>query len=190
MKGKFVQTFTNGDVFEGQFVDDLREGEWVEKYASGNIFRGQFKSNLETGLWKQSYVNGALSEGEYENGQMSGRWSIQYINGSKISGTFKNNKKAGTWVLTDENKVEYLCDSESSGKFQTADGSSCGAFEYGLKSGMWTVKHPDCTEHSFYKNGYLHGIQSLAFSEYVQQSVFVNNLRVKQMRIVNATFVV
>jgi hypothetical protein len=41
--GKGILTFLNGEVYEGNFKDDLKHGKGILKYTSGNFFEGEWE---------------------------------------------------------------------------------------------------------------------------------------------------
>jgi hypothetical protein len=41
MQGK--ETFPSGDVFQGEWLNDLKDGQGVLKYADGHIYDGTWK---------------------------------------------------------------------------------------------------------------------------------------------------
>ena len=43
-------TYTNGDKYEGQWVNDKKEGEGTMKYSNGNWYRGKWKNDKPNGL--------------------------------------------------------------------------------------------------------------------------------------------
>jgi hypothetical protein len=50
--------YSNGDVYTGQWMNDMMHGEGVMKYASGAVF---------SGLWVKDKINGLC--GEWRGGE-------------------------------------------------------------------------------------------------------------------------
>jgi hypothetical protein len=47
--GRGTYSFTNGDVYEGNFVNGKRHGIGAYNYANGNRFEGEFKNDKPNG---------------------------------------------------------------------------------------------------------------------------------------------
>ena len=45
MNGKGIYTDTDGDVYEGEYEDDIKSGTGTYTYADGDKYIGQFKNN-------------------------------------------------------------------------------------------------------------------------------------------------
>lgn len=63
MQGKATANYANGDIYEGQFENGIRQGSGVYtcpclltywrvgcRYLKGDVFTGSFENNLKTGL--------------------------------------------------------------------------------------------------------------------------------------------
>lgn len=60
--GKATASYPNGDVYEGYFVDGIREGRGVYRYAAnGDKYDGEWRQNCKHGIGKMSYN----AKGEY-----------------------------------------------------------------------------------------------------------------------------
>jgi hypothetical protein len=49
MSGKGKYTCSDGDSYEGDFVNGVRHGKGLYKWANGDTFTGDFKDDLEHG---------------------------------------------------------------------------------------------------------------------------------------------
>lgn len=47
-KGK-LEDLVNGSVYEGEFVNDKKEGYGEEQYKDGSVYKGEFKNGLKEG---------------------------------------------------------------------------------------------------------------------------------------------
>lgn len=70
-KGKMV--YTNGDSYEGDFVDGRRQGQGTFTYKNGQIYVGQFFENLFNGKGKFTFSDGSVYEGSFVAGNFIGR---------------------------------------------------------------------------------------------------------------------
>ncbi len=69
--GKGTATYTNGDKYDGDFVNGLREGFGTYYWADGEKFLGQFKNNKRNGFGKYFDAQGNLIEqGVYVDGNL------------------------------------------------------------------------------------------------------------------------
>ncbi|MBT4708866.1 MAG: hypothetical protein HOB81_01240, partial [Flavobacteriaceae bacterium] len=101
-QGKFIHKFKNGDVYEGEWKNDLKQGYGKYSYANGDIYEGEWKNDLKQGYGKYSYANGDIYEGEWTNDAIDGIGlnSKHHKNGliwTKFS--MKNRKKHGKWTF-------------------------------------------------------------------------------------------
>lgn len=96
--GKGVATYPNGDVYDGYFVDGLREGNTgTYTYNSkGNPeieekdkYTGSWKNNMKHGIGQQSYQGVGQYNGYWENGLRHGEGVMIYQNQDIYSGQWK-----------------------------------------------------------------------------------------------------
>eukprot|EP00831_Metopus_contortus_P027472 TRINITY_DN23082_c0_g1_i1.p1 TRINITY_DN23082_c0_g1~~TRINITY_DN23082_c0_g1_i1.p1 ORF type:complete len:145 (-),score=43.01 TRINITY_DN23082_c0_g1_i1:79-513(-) len=53
--GKAKATYSNGETYDGDFVEGIREGKGKYIYASGFEYEGEFQANHRHGIGKMSY---------------------------------------------------------------------------------------------------------------------------------------
>ncbi|KEP61083.1 UNVERIFIED_CONTAM: MORN repeat-containing protein [Hammondia hammondi] len=87
--------YTNGDSFEGEFVNGRKEGRGVYTYRNGDKFQGEYKNNKRTGLGRTDYSAGGFYHGNYENGRRSGEGTRRYANGDIYYGQWKDGRHDG-----------------------------------------------------------------------------------------------
>jgi hypothetical protein len=61
-----VVRYHNGDVYEGKYVNDQREGSGRYCYANGDVYEGQYHHHLRHGKGKYKTLLGDLFTGEYK----------------------------------------------------------------------------------------------------------------------------
>ncbi|KAJ4777654.1 histone H3 K4-specific methyltransferase SET7/9 family protein [Rhynchospora pubera] len=116
--GFFVQVYSNGDVYEGEFqrgklsgsgvyyyymsgryegdwVDEKYDGYGVETWARGSRYRGQFRQGLRHGYGVYRFYTGDVYSGEWHNGQSHGYGMHTCEDGSRYVGEFKWGVKHG-----------------------------------------------------------------------------------------------
>jgi hypothetical protein len=54
--GKAVASYPNGDVYDGDFADGIREGRGTYRYGkNGDVYQGEWFENLKHGIGKMIY---------------------------------------------------------------------------------------------------------------------------------------
>ena len=105
-------TYPNGDVYEGDFVNGLREGSQgtythaVPAAEDGTkppaeVYDGPWVNNLKEGIGKQNYPGLGHYNGYWLAGEKHGEGVMIYENGDIYSGNWKASKKdgKGTYVF-------------------------------------------------------------------------------------------
>lgn len=114
--GKYI--YTNGYVFEGNFVDSLRVGLGKLNTPAGDSYDGMWAKDQFNGQGTYKWADGSKYTGEWKNGVQDGYGIFFYPNGDKYTGYFRNNKFQGE------------------GKYTWADGSTQeGLYENGSYKG-------------------------------------------------------
>ena len=95
-----VQTFENGDVYTGSFLDGKKHGQGVLETRSKRIYDGGWENDVPHGLGVNTFPNGKIYRGEYKLGRPYGNGQWIYSDGKTYSGTWikgqfinANNKK-------------------------------------------------------------------------------------------------
>ncbi|XP_059275828.1 uncharacterized protein LOC132030280 [Lycium ferocissimum] len=118
ISGCWVQVYSNGDVYEGEFhkgkcsgsgvyyyrLNGRYEGDWidgkydgygVETWSKGSRYRGQYRQGLRHGVGMYRSYTGDLYGGEWCNGQCHGFGVHTCEDGSSYTGEFKWGVKHG-----------------------------------------------------------------------------------------------
>ncbi|XP_009600967.1 uncharacterized protein LOC107806603 [Nicotiana tabacum] len=118
ISGCWVQVYSNGDVYEGEFhkgkcsgsgvyyyrLSGRYEGDWidgkydgygVETWTKGSRYRGQYRQGLRHGVGMYRSYTGDLYAGEWCNGQCHGSGVHTCEDGSSYTGEFKWGIKHG-----------------------------------------------------------------------------------------------
>lgn len=99
--GKAVAQYPNGDVYEGQYSEGVREGFGIYRYASNNEkYEGEWVQNFKHGIGRMNYADGGDYYGFWENGKRHGEGVFTYKNGDMYSGWWKFGEKEGTGTYT------------------------------------------------------------------------------------------
>ncbi|KAK6119323.1 hypothetical protein DH2020_046942 [Rehmannia glutinosa] len=118
ISGCYVQAYSNGDVYEGEFhkgkcsgsgvyyyyMSGRYEGDWVdgkydgygvETWARGSRYRGQYRQGLRHGFGVYRFYTGDVYAGEWSSGQSHGCGIHTCEDGSRYVGEFKWGVKHG-----------------------------------------------------------------------------------------------
>ncbi|WCJ20757.1 Histone H3 K4-specific methyltransferase SET7/9 family protein [Euphorbia peplus] len=163
--GSWVQAYSNGDVYEGEFhmgkcsgsgvyyycmsgryegdwIDDKYDGFGVETWAKGSRYRGQYRQGLRHGIGVYRFYAGDVYSGEWCNGQCHGSGVYSCEDGSKYVGEFKWGVKHGFghyhFRNGDTYSGEYFADKmHGFGVYQFGNGHRYeGAWHEGKRQGL------------------------------------------------------
>ena len=99
--GKALAQYPNGDTYEGEFMDGIRESRGVYRYAaSGEKYDGEWKNNMKHGIGRMTYAKAGEYNGFWENGRRHGEGVFHYSNGDVYSGWWKFGEKEGIGCYT------------------------------------------------------------------------------------------
>jgi len=95
--GDACAKFPNMDMYEGHFVEGVRQGRGCYRYfASGDKYEGAFVKNQRHGLGCMTYNGKGEYQGYWENGFRHGEGVFTYASGDVYSGWWRHGKKEGT----------------------------------------------------------------------------------------------
>ena len=84
--------YPGGNIFEGEFKNDVAIGHGIFRSANGDVFEGEYKDNKSIGHGILRYANGDVFEGEYEDGKRNGHGILRYANGDVFEGEYEDDK--------------------------------------------------------------------------------------------------
>ena len=90
-----VIKYKSGDVFEGELVNNIKNGKGKYTWASGQIYEGDFVNDLKTGKGKYTWASGQIYEGDFLNGEYHGKGKFVFEDGSIYEGDFIDGKYHG-----------------------------------------------------------------------------------------------
>ena len=85
-----VQTFVNGDIYTGEFLNGKKHGHGVLKTESNRIYDGGWQNDLPHGYGVNTFPNGKIYKGEYREGRPFGEGQWVYSDGSTYTGKWIN----------------------------------------------------------------------------------------------------
>lgn len=93
--GQGKMTYTNGNVYEGEWKDDNRNGKGKMTWNDDNVYEGEWKDNKEHGKGKMTWNDGSVYEGEFKNGIYDGKGKSIESNGNVYEGEWEDGIKYG-----------------------------------------------------------------------------------------------
>ena len=75
-EGFHVVSWSNGERYEGSYVNDEQQGTWTFVWENGTRDVGPMVNGERHGNWRISFDGGSRGEGPYVNGEMHGTWTI------------------------------------------------------------------------------------------------------------------
>ena len=86
-------TYSNGDVYEGDWSKGKMNGQGILRLASGLKFKGSFKDGFKNGPCVEEDKDGLRFEGSYKDGVKDGPFVEKDRNGNVVrKGTYRNGK--------------------------------------------------------------------------------------------------
>ena len=68
MHGKGIYKWPDGNQYEGQYINGIKEGYGEFRWADGRIYRGPFEKGKQHGFGKLT-VNGRTFDAQFEKGK-------------------------------------------------------------------------------------------------------------------------
>lgn len=142
-EGFHVINWSDGERYEGSYVDDERQGTWTFIWENGTRDVGPMVDDERHGTWTVTFDDGSRGEGPYVNGQKHGTWP-RYHEGRDDNvvrevGPYVNDERYGAWTGYDAsgNVVGTL-------RFENGRhvGSSGSALEVGVTAAMLPSNSP------------------------------------------------
>ena len=107
-KESFILSYTNGDKYEGEVINGVRNGYGTYFYHNGDKFEGFWKDNKKHGMGTLYYKDGNLYVGQWRNSEKDGIGTLYLRNGEKYHGEFKNGRKHGKGFLVSQDGNKYF----------------------------------------------------------------------------------
>jgi hypothetical protein len=90
-----VRTFSNGDIYSGQFLDCHAHGIGTYSYSDGSVYFGEWVHNVKSGEGKEFYSvpnseHMETYDGEFLNDKRHGTGLLKFRNGTQYYGDFYN----------------------------------------------------------------------------------------------------
>jgi hypothetical protein len=103
-KGKLLYKST-GDIYEGEFTDNLVTGTGLYTWANQDTYLGTFQNGKMHGSGLYKWPDGGEYEGDYVENLKEGQGRFKWANGRIFEGPFKAGKPHGAGKLTNNGKI-------------------------------------------------------------------------------------
>lgn len=98
--GKGTLIYKNGGSYQGDWVNDKRHGSGVNKWPNGDKYEGEWKENKKHGDGTYTFRDGGQYIGEWEEDQRCGDGETTWANGNHYKGSYSHNQRNGKGTLT------------------------------------------------------------------------------------------
>lgn len=163
--GSGVLTYDDGNVYRGDFLNDMRHGYGIYRFTMGDMYEGNWENDVAFGQGKYTYADGSYYEGEWNNDKKSG---------------------TGTYVTVHEGSPLSVYDGEWSDDAQNGHGTLKehpdtvyeGDFKDGRKNGWGKIRYSDGTEYDgLWKNDKKNGFGIFRRNGSVYEGDWKDNLQ-------------
>lgn len=98
--GKMRQIASNGNIYEGEFLEGLKHGEGTLTFRQGSVYKGEWKQGVMNGKCRYSFHDGAEYQGSVVDGLFEGFGVYTFSNKDRYEGEFFQDRFHGEGVLT------------------------------------------------------------------------------------------
>jgi len=106
-KGKYY--YLNGDFYDGEWKDDMKEGFGVYHfYAKDSKYQGEWKADKMHGKGTYFYADGSYYQGDWVEDKREGKGTFFFANGSRYEGEWRNDKMHGKGVFYYSDGSRYV----------------------------------------------------------------------------------
>ena len=147
--GKGTYTYSNGDVYDGEFANGKKNGHGRKTWASGDVYDGGWNNDQRSGEGTLTKTNHLTYKGAWKDNMPEGQGKMVYPNGTVYDGNWVGNKHSGHGRLTMADGETYdgeFVDGKYNGHgiLHTADsGRYEGDFKNDKMDGIGTYTFPD-----------------------------------------------
>jgi hypothetical protein len=98
----------NGEIYEGEFKDHLRDGLGTCLYTNGDMYEGEWKEGMVHGQGLITNSKGDMvCRGVFADGRINGKATFHHNDGSLYSGDWRESRRHGLGTYTDAHGNVY-----------------------------------------------------------------------------------
>ena len=87
--------YTNGDVYKGETVDQIRHGKGIHQCSNGDVYDGNWSEDKRHGFGTMTFTSGMTYTGDWVEDKTCGYGKCTYANGDVYEGEWKNDHRWG-----------------------------------------------------------------------------------------------
>ena len=88
-QGRFTFRSAGGDVFEGNYENDAKNGYGKRTWSDGGVYEGNYENDAKNGYGKMTWSDGGVYEGNWENDAGNGYGKRTWSDGSVYEGNWE-----------------------------------------------------------------------------------------------------
>ena len=151
------QSEEGGYTYEGEFVNNKKEGLGTIIWKDGCKYQGEFKNNQMHGYGIIEFSGDNYYQGEIKNGKMEGFGEFLWSDKRKYIGNYKNDKRNGFGIYMSKiNEIQYCSENEN----------DQDAYNISIFVGFW-------------KNGNMDGLGMKLINSDIKYGIWENGLKKK-----------
>jgi len=85
--------YSNGDLYFGQFANNLPEGTGSLQRTNGSFYQGEFLEGLAGGFGTYVDIDDVVYQGHFVNGKADGKFLVTQTDGSTGLQTWRNDER-------------------------------------------------------------------------------------------------
>ncbi|GMH76037.1 hypothetical protein TL16_g06949 [Triparma laevis f. inornata] len=149
IQGEFRVTYQNGEVYEGEYVDERRHGIGEYHYLDGSVHEGEWFKNRRQGFGVFTTEDGSVYEGEWDRDYIHGEGIWRWKDGSSFMGDNIDGFRTGRGVYITAHGDVYVGEFKENkihgkGTFTYNDGTRYeGDFRNNLREGDAVFTYTD-----------------------------------------------
>jgi hypothetical protein len=165
-----THTYPDGERYFGEYQNDNRHGRGKCVFANGNIYDGEWLDDKKHGHCVFTWPTGEKYDGEYQNDNRHGRGKYVFANGNIYDGQWVDDQKHGHGVFTWPTGAQYVGGYQNDnrhgrGNMVYTDGIYDGQWVDGKKHGHGVYTWPDGGKYvGEWKNNKRHGRGKYVFA--------------------------
>ena len=99
--------YENGDIYNGQTLNDKKHGQGIMKYANGNVYDGSWNNDKRHGQGTITFNNDDVYEGEWKDDNIDGQGTMTFHYGDNYEGEWNDFYQYGQGTMKYANGDNY-----------------------------------------------------------------------------------
>jgi hypothetical protein len=103
--GTGIMNYNNYDVYDGNWKHDTKDGTGIMNYANGDVYNGKWKRDIKNGTGTMTYADNVVYIGNWENDKRHDRGKIIFRNGDYIDGIWEDDNPLNGLIFSPKNNI-------------------------------------------------------------------------------------